>query len=478
MLFSGLILFTMRGFAIEEPNLRELDSDYLDIDENLINPQRDIIYNSNEIKKNQKKYNGEQTEIKTSDLSGGISELRAIVGKSQIIRFDEPVKRISITKPDLVDMVFLSPREIIMNGKLSGETTVIVWAEEGDPVFFNLFVDNNNLNFIKEVKKIAPKEDIEINFANAGTDEGMKVVLSGVISSSIIKERIVNLAEAYGYTLVDLVEELVPQIRLEVKIVEMGETKNKSREYEFKEGIFDYIEYAGDLAGGDFSSLLPEGAASDDPWIIDEGLKNLVKGDQFGGKLSGNTFSGGSWNGWRVFPNCNLSLKLKVAEDEGLVKILAEPNVMVLNEESATFNAGNKVPVPDGVDEFGNIKYTYEDVGINLSITPDVLEETERIVLDISAEVSEIDEAASTPTTFGFLTRKGETMVEVANNHTTVITGLVKKNEGTTRTKFPFLSNLPVVGKLFDSVTASTEDTELMIFVTASIVKPDLVRGR
>ena len=476
-----LSVFSM-AYAIEDSDIRELNSDFLDIDENIINPQGDFIYNSGDVVKKSQKFMEDKEIINAPVLKGGISELRAIVGKSQIVRFDEPVKRISITKPELVDMVFLSPQEVIMNGKTGGETTVIIWGEGKEPVFFNLFVENNNLNFIKEVRKIAPNEDIEIDFIDSGSDNNLKIVLKGKISSSTIKEKIGKLAKAYGYTIVDLAETLEPQVMLEVKIVEMGKTKGKGRGYEFKKGIFDYIEHAESLSGQNFQANTGAGI-TEDPWLVDEALENLVNGllgtgEEFGGVLSGTVFDkAGGLSTWKVFPDRNLSLQLTAAESEGLVKILSEPSIMTINGNTANFTSGSEVPVPAGVDELGNIQYEYTTVGTTINITPIILEEAERILLDISAQISEIDNSISSSAGPGFNTRNSSTKVEVANNHTTVITGLVRKSQTKSKTQFPFLSNLPFIGKLFDNVTESSDDTELMIFVTASIVKTGFAGG-
>ncbi len=471
------------GYAQQRPEIRELDSDFLNIDENIIDPEKDLIYSSDKVMENSGNYRDEKEIIKAPTLKGGISELRAIVGKSQIIRFDEPVRRISITKPELVDMIFLSPGEIIMNGKMGGETTVIIWGEHKDPVFFNLFVENNNLNFVKEVKKIAPNERIEIDFIDTGTDSGLKVVLSGKISSSIIKSKIDKIAEAYGYSIVDLTETLEPQVMLEVRLVELNKSKGKKKNYEFKQGVLEYVDHIESVSNTDFTiENFPDGSGgtetrgegdSDDSLIDELVLKKMPSN-----LLRGYSFTGGLFKFWKAFPDQELSYVLNMAESEGLIKVISEPRVMVVNGESASFTSGSEVPIPSGVDELGNQQYEYTSVGTTINITPNILEESERILLDITASISEIDSAISTTTGPGFNTRNGQTKVEIANNHTTVITGLMRKSETKTRDKFPFLSNLPVIGELFDSVTASSDETELMIFVTASIVKADLARGQ
>jgi len=483
VLLIMLLSLTDTGFALERPTVRELNSDFLNIDDNVVDPDNNMIYPSNNVMENSQKYREESDReiIEAPVLKGGISELRAIVGKSQIIRFDEPVKRISITKPDLVDMVPLSAREIIMNGRKGGETTVIIWGEKSEPVFFNLFVENNNLNFIKEVKKIAPNEDLEIDFIDSGTDAGLKIVLKGKISSSIIKGKIKEMASAYGYSIVDLTETLEPQVLLEVKIVELSKSKGKSRDYEFKKGVFNYVEHTESISGEDFyyetvdssGNTITVGEGDTDDLLVSQNiLKNLA--DDF---LRGYSFSNGTFNFWKAFPDQELSYVLNMAESEGLIKVVSEPRVMVINGKKANFTSGSEIPVPSGVDELGNQQFQYTSVGTTINITPKILEKSERILLDIQAQISEIDNAISTTAGPGFNTRSGQTEVEVANNETTVITGLVRKSETTTMDKLPFLSNLPIIGKLFNNTTASSDDTELMIFVTASIVKPDLARG-
>jgi len=470
-LILGVLYVNNCSYAADKLQTRELDTDFLDITE--VNQTKDSIYKSEDIKKIREK----SEVIDAPVLKGGVSELKAIVGKSQILKFDEPIKRFSITKPELVDMVFLSPKELIMNGKTGGETTVIIWGEGEEPVFFNLFVENNNINFVKEIKKIAPNENIKIDFVDSGSDSGLKVMLSGKLSSTILKGKIDELAKAYGYSIVDLTETLTPQVMLEVKIVEMGKTKNKSRGLEFKQGLFDYLDLTTTSTGETFEAfdaVLGKNVTS--PWIVDPILEvqnwsNKIKGASFiqEGDIK-------SFKTWSAFPGHDLSYSLSAAEGEGLIKILAEPKVMVAHKETATFNSGQEVPVPSGQDQLGNTIYTYKDVGINVSITPTILEETERILLDISTEISDLSAGASVGNAPGFSSRKGKTKVEVANNHTTIISGLVRKSESNTTTKLPLLSNLPVIGKLFDSTEFKQDETEVIIFVTPSIVKPDLAR--
>lgn len=466
--------------AIDNLEIRELDTDFLDINE--LDNTKDTIYSSDKIKKIK-----QNTKIVDAPvLKGGITELKAIVGKSQIFRFDIPIKRFNITKPDLVELIFLSPTEIIVNGKQGGETTVIIWGEDGgEPVFFNLFVENNNLNFVKEVKKLAPNENISIDFVDSGTDSNMQVILKGQISSSIIKEKIQKVADAYKVKLVDLTETLIPQILLEVKIVEIQKNENKSRGVDFKQGLFDYLDFVESEGLAGTEAILKLGTdVYNEPWHRDIAWELIgneptsaigpFSFDNFQNHLKGNSISDGNLNVWRAFPKGNLAWQLRAAEGEGIIKILAEPRIMVTHGERADFDSVQEVPIRSGFDALGNPTIDYKEAGIKVDITPTILEEMERIQLEITTEVSEISASASTANDVGFSTRKGTTKVEVANNQTTVISGLVRKTETTTTTKMPFLSNLPFIGKFFNTIDATKSDTEVMIFVTPKIIKPDI----
>lgn len=474
-----------------KPKIRELDTNVLDIDENIKNTGDNPIYSTENLRNDSGRYTkGKDKDIINAPvLKGGISELHATVGKSQIVRFDEPVVQISITNPELIDIRPLSStKEFLVSGKQGGETTVIIWGESGEPVFFNLFVDNENYKIVDEIRKLAPNENIDIDFIDSGGNTGLQVVLKGRFSSSILKEKIENVIKAYRHTMVDLTETLEPQVLLEVRIVELGRSKNKNRGYEFKKGLFDYLSLT-ETASQYNANLYLAGETLNQPWFKDIAWKLLEKGGLISTpennfvqvektSLGGIGYdSNGNFGAWKAFPGSNLAYKLKAAESEGIVKTLSEPRVMVINKQQATFNSGSQIPIPTGTDELGNTQYEYTNIGTQITITPTILEESERILLDISAIVSEIDTSIEVNGGPGLNTRESKTKVEIANNATTVITGLVRKSESKTVSKLPMLSNLPVIGSMFNNITSANDDTELMIFVTASIVKPDLVKG-
>ncbi|MDD3150555.1 MAG: pilus assembly protein N-terminal domain-containing protein [Candidatus Gastranaerophilales bacterium] len=386
----------------------------------------------------------QEVEIPTAETSK-ISDLYAIVGKSKFIKFDEPVKRMSITNPDLADIVLLSPTEMLLNGKNAGSTSLIIWGESSEnPVFFDLVVQNDSESFLKAVNKVLPNENIDIAFTEKGA------VLAGKISSSIAREKIKELAKAYNFELSDISESPSPQVLIEVKIVEASRSFTKNISSTFSKGNL----YGNFVNGTELT------------------LGEAQKGFEFGGTEEGVKY-------FLTKSKDEIGLLLKAGEKKGFVKILAEPKLIAKNGKEASFNAGQQVPVPSGVGEGGNISYEYKDVGINVKFNPTILEDSQRVILSVEPEVSEIDSSTSVhqsdgSVVYGIKTRKVSTTVELNDGSTLVIAGLLKRTDNDTRTQIPLLGDIPVLGKLFKASTKTKDETELMIFVTPKILQDEI----
>lgn len=440
-LAAGLIIFGINSccFAQELPKIRELPSDQGSFNTPAVKNVKDNSPTVKDIiKKSEKNLN--MTESKTpTRLKGGISEIKAVVGKTQLIKFDEPVKRISITDPALADLVMVSPKELLINGKAGGETSLIIWGESGEPVMFNLFIINDSINFIKEMKKITSDDDVKINFINSGSNAGMKVMISGHLSSVLTREKIKNLVAAYGYSLVDMTEALTPQVMLEVKIVEITRDRTKAN----------------------------TGAK------LHVGLNNLSK------IVSDLKFKdNGIYTGTLNNPDFNFETVIKKSETEGTARILAEPRLLAITGQSASFNAGTQVPIVKGRDEYGGLIIEYKDTGVNVTFTPTILEESNRILLKITPDINEaVTTALATVDGFpiySFTTRKTDTTVELEDKQTMVIGGLIKKSSDVKKTRIPpYFNNFPLIKNFLGDSSYTNNETELMIFVTPTIIKPD-----
>lgn len=397
---------------------------------------------------------GEETTYK--DAKGGITDIRSTVGKSQIIQFAQPIKRLSITDPSLADLILLSPTQMILNGKAAGVTSLIIWDESDQPAFFELYVQNDTSDLLDAFKEVAPDEPINIKI----TDDG-NVILSGTVSSTIVRDQINKISEAYGYKLVDVSESPIPQVVLELKVAEISRSISKNFSLLYKTGTWAFNPV-----------VSPAGGVT--PSVIEStGFLGIKNG-------AGNLWNGSSSSGFQAAiynQSARFSSFLAMAQTKGLLNVLAEPKLVSTNGREAVFDAGQSVPVPTGVDQNGNLAYEYKDVGVKITFTPWISEKSQRVELKLAPEVSEIDPTVTIrqqngTVIYGFRKRKATTTVELENGETLLIAGLIRRRDTNTITDPPFFANIPIIGKLVQQSSFEKEESELVIMVTPKIVKP------
>lgn len=365
-------------------------------------------------------------------------KLYAVTGKTQLIKFDEPVKRISITDPSLADLVLLSPKELLLNGKKAGRTSLVFWGEQEKPVFFNLVVQQDSDAFMQAIEQVAPDEDVKFSY----TDDG--VIMSGYVSSTNVKNKINEIIKAYNYKVVDLTESPTKQVLLEVKITEA--TRNFTRELESKFS-----------SGDNYKSFVK------DPMKITD----LVD-------ISNLSLNGISTDYMYASSYSNLAWMLHAGEKKGVVKILAEPKLLAIDGQAGSFNVGQEIPYPASVGMSATTSYAFKNTGVILNFTPTILEQSNRVILKLSPEVSEIDKSYSSSNGVpGFKTRKVDTTVELADGETLIIAGLLAHTSSKSKTQIPWLGDIPVIGALVSGQSWDKMDTEVVIFITPKIVEVD-----
>jgi len=371
--------------------------------------------------------------IAISPYKDNNEKLYAVMGKTQLIKFDEPVKRISITDPSLADLVLLSPKELLLNGKKAGRTSLVFWGASDKPVFFNMVVQQDTDAVIQAIEQVAPNENIKYSF----TDDGL--ILSGSISSTAVKKNITNVVIAYGVKLVDLTESPTKQVLLEVKIAEASRSfvRTLGSEFVFGENGTAFS----DIRGGSFAP----------PTVGKSPIANYI-------------YSSASQE---------LSWKLSAAETKGIVKILAEPKLLAIDGQKGSFNVGNEIPYPSSTS-MGGVSYSFKNTGVILNFTPTIMEKSNRVTLQLSPEISEMDPTLVTGSTVpGFKTRKVDTTVELGDGETLIIAGLLSHNAANSKTIVPGLGDIPGLGLLFSNLSNTKNDIELVIFITPKIVEVD-----
>jgi len=379
-------------------------------------------------------------------------EFELTVGKSVLLRTSDAVKRVSIANLDIADLNLLSPHEIYITGKKPGTTNITLWHDGGLRHVCDLVVAADISRLKQRLHEILPDEK-EIRVISF--DES--VTLTGRVSSTTNLAQAVALAEAYAPEKVRNLLEVtgVQQVMLEVRVSEISRTLMRRLS-------INWIYTNGD---GEFGMGLLGQLAQ----LVTSEDANLAAGPL----------------GLLVSPNANALFRFNdgngtftglvdALKDEGLIKVLAEPTLIALSGETASFLAGGEfpVPIPQGL---GTVAIEYKSFGVGLSFTPTVLSE-DKISVRVVPEVSELD--FSTSVRFesfvvpGLSTRRASTVVELDDGQSFAIAGLLKDTVRDDAAKYPGLGDLPVLGNLFKSREFQNSETELVIIVTPRLVKP------
>ena len=374
------------------------------------------------------------------------NKLEMVIGKSIVLRSLERIKRVSVAAPEIADFVLLSPYEVYITGKAAGATNLTLWHDKTLRSIYDLEVAYDVALLKQKLHDLLPSER---DIFTIGTHDA--ITLTGTVSSTANQSRVLALAEAYApkEKIVNLLQVAgVHQIMLEVRVAEMSKSVAK------RLGVnFAYIkgdEFAVSLLGGLSSLALgPEGGI----FGLSDAITALFR------------FNSGN-SQWTFF--------VDALKETGLVKILAEPTLIALSGQTATFLAGGEfpVPVPQGL---GTVGIDYKEFGVGLSFTPVVLSE-DKININVTPEVSELDfstaifvEGFAVP---GITTRRASTMVQLADGQSFAIAGLLRETVRQNVAKFPLLGDIPILGALFRSTQFRKQESELIIIVTPHLVKP------
>lgn len=388
--------------------------------------------------------------------------LELAVGRSLVVDLAAPASRVSLAAPGVASILLLSPTQVYLAGVAPGSTNLTLW-NSADRVAGVYDVEvAPDVSRLKEIlHQVLPGE------RGVGVlPVGNSLTLTGVVSSPANLDTVLTLARSFaGDKVVNLLQVGgVQQVLLEVKVAEMTRSALK------RLGVnFTYF------MGGDF---------------VYSFLNNLVRLSSQGPlaaypfQLQGSdrfTAPGGmepsqSVNGMFRFHRGKgvITGFLDALKEDGLVKVLAEPNLMCVSGRTADFLAGGEIPIPTP-QGLGTVAVEYKKFGVGLTFTPRVIG-PETISLDVQPEVSELD-YSSAVTISGFVipglaTRRASTTVELGDGQSFAIAGLFRDNVRESFERFPGLGDVPVLGALFSSKAFQKSESELIIIVTPHLVRP------
>ncbi|MEO5973043.1 MAG: type II and III secretion system protein family protein [Sphingomicrobium sp.] len=403
-------------------------------------------------------------------------ELAVPVNKSQVLRADRPYAKALIGNPEIADVLPLTNQSLYVLGKKAGTTSLTLYDRSNMLIaVIDVVVGPDVTTLKRQLSELMPDDQVGARISNDS------VVLEGMVSSAPAADRAVQLAETYapGKVVNMLSIGSSQQVMLEVRFSEVKRSALKQLGSGFFVG--DGGKLAGAVGGG--ASLRPGGSTtttSTDPLtgvitsIVSQnpavlGLGAIV--DSFG--IISRTF--------RAF-GTNFEATLDALERKGAITTLAEPTLVALSGETASFLAGGEFPVPvvqnssgGGGNNNGALTVEWKPFGVSLAFTPTVLADGV-INLVVAPEVSSIDPTASIVvnnlTIPGLQTRRARTVVELRDGESFAMAGLLRRDFQDTVRQFPLLGSLPIIGTLFRSTGLQREETELVIIVTPRLVRP------
>ncbi len=375
--------------------------------------------------------------------------VNVLVGQSRVINFDRPVGRFSVSNPEIAEAVLVTPDQVLVNGKAFGQVNFIAWEQTGGQfLVFDVFVRANLSLIDSQIRALFPKDDIRLSQANGS------VVISGTVSSATTAAQVQSVIEAANFKVVNMLSSPTSnalQVQLEVRVAEVN--RNKLRDYG--------------------TSFLTNGATG--------GYANSGGGPSTIGETvigSASALLNPALNVMLFNRSINTFAMLKMLRTEGAFRELAEPNLIAMNGQQASFLAGGEFPVPVIQQLGGNngaITIVWKEYGIRLNFKPTIIDE-DHIRLELEPEVSTIDFTNGVRFN-GFVvpalrTRRAKTGVELRDGQSFALAGLLDNTETKTLSRIPIVSDIPVIGALFKSKQFEKKETELMFFVTAHMVKP------
>lgn len=391
------------------------------------------------------------------------SEIVLSIGRGELINVPGNMADVFIANEGIADVQVKSRSQLYLFGKSGGETTVYASDSRGAVIWSANVRVGSNIGSIDQLLALAMPE-AKVNVATMGTNT---VLLTGTVAAPEDAAEAQALVEAFVGEETNVISRLkmaTPlQVNLQVKIAEVSRSVVRSIGVNltsidstsgFKFGIGQ------GNAAGKFSPGGTLSVGSDPENVVGTSITKAEQGTTFGfaGSLLG----------------LDLASALNLAETQGLVTTLAEPNLTALSGETAAFLAGGEFPIPLS-QGLGTTTIQFKQYGVSLAYTPTVLSNG-RISLRVAPEVSELTSQGAIQFNGyqvpGLTTRRAETTVELGSGQSFMIAGLLSNNSQNQIEKAPGLGDVPILGSLFRSTEYRKGETELVIMVTPYLVKP------
>jgi pilus assembly protein CpaC len=384
---------------------------------------------------------------------GNVTNVTVPPGNTLTIQTDTSFANIVVGNPEVADVVPLNERSLYIQGKASGSTNVSIYDGKDELLgVLDVRIELDYDQLAADIRAAVPGARVSVSNVNN------RIRLSGVVKDGRDLNRVLEIAQQYGGEGYPVLNQLrvadSQQVSLEVRIIEAKRT-----------------------AGRDLG-LGIQGSGVDGLFTVNN--RTGLTTDE--GSLAFELRSGATQNGIPFgqaiakvleIAGFNIDIVINALEKKGLVRRLAQPNLITVSGAPAEFHAGGEVPITRAVTGNGTTatEIDYRPYGVRLSFTPTVLEDG-LINLVISPEVSEIDRSVNVNGNPGFTSRKATTTVELRDGQSFAVAGLLQTVNATDVDQLPWLGQVPVLGALFRSTSFQKQESDLVIVVTPRLVRP------
>jgi len=393
---------------------------------------------------------GEGLTFQTSQIDSPQS-LDLTVGTSKIIETPMKFKRASLAEPEIADTIVLSTKQVYVTAKKIGTTTLTLWAQDGKVSNVLQVRVTPDVTRLKEQLHILLPDEPGIQIMASHEH----ITVAGMVTSVEALNKALVLAEPFAPEKIINVMQVggVQQVMMEVKISEMQRGLLKKLGVNFTRRQLGHRDFTigrlNELSTTEFNDQTPGGID-----LLASTAANAILGFNIGN------------DAWTVV--------LEMLKEHGLSRALAEPTLITVSGQPASFLVGGEFPVPIP-QTFNTLSIKFKEFGVGLNFTPTVLSK-DRISVIVNPEVSELDFANGIQLG-GFqvpslVTRRVKTVVELGDGQSFAIAGLLQENIRETVAKYPVLGDIPILGALFRSTSFEKSETELIVIVTPHLVKP------
>jgi pilus assembly protein CpaC len=383
----------------------------------------------------------QQVRIGASQKSASI---RLINGKAETVRTDRTFSDVIVSDPEIADVVPLTDRSLSILGKKIGTSRVSVYGAEKSLVgVFDIEVTHDTSVLGTELRERFPYARLRVASVNG------RILLSGSAPDAVTVDTAVSIAKHFGSEVINSVRVMQPQqVMLEVRFVEASRTAGRELGINWNVVARNASAATGAFVGGGLGAVPIALASGNTPF----GLAL--------GRIVGN--------------GVEVDTMIQALEGKGLVRRLAEPNLIALSGDTASFLAGGEFPIPVASSR-DTISVEWKRYGVGLAFTPTVLQNGV-INLKIEPEVSQLD--PGNVIQIGGLrlpsltVRRANTTIELRDGQSFAIAGLLQSIDTTDQKQFPWLGDVPVIGALLRSTAYQKQETDLAIIVTPRLVRP------